>query len=384
MPEFNSAELAGGIISIDLKALRDNYRKLARLAGNSECAATVKADCYGLGLAPCVRALRQAGCQTFFTALPCEGAQVRATDAKSTIYVLDGLFTGQAEFYARHGLRPVLAGPEEIAEWAEHCRATGKKLPAALHVETGINRLGLQRGDIEALAAGGNLLEAFELTLVLSHLACGDTPAAEMNLLQKQRFDDLRALLPDAPASLANSPGVFLGEGFACDVVRPGIALYGGNPFAGRQNPMAPVVRVYAPLLQVRTIASGESAGYGASFVARRETRMGIIGVGYGDGYRRALSGRGNGGGPAQVMVAGQFAPVIGRVSMDMIAVDLSDVDSDVVRRGTRVELMGGNISVDELAHWAGTIPYEILTGLGSRLLRVYSGIESAQDQLRD
>ena len=372
----SAADLSGALLSIDLRALQNNWRQLNELSGSAECAAAVKADCYGLGLAPVIKALSSAGCKTYFVALPQEGLEVRAADSDSTIYILNGLFAGQAAFYHRHNLTPVLSTPDQVSDWQAFCLQTEQKLPAALHLETGINRLGLSEKQIRQLASQREVLSSFKLSLVMSHLACGDMPGDSMNEEQREKFNQLRALLPDAPTSLANSPGTFLGESFAYDMVRPGIALYGGNPFGTRANPMSSVVRLYAPLLQVREICAGESVGYGATWSAKRSSRIGVIGAGYGDGIPRALSSPAKDG-PACVFVGGHYAPIIGRVSMDLITIDLSDVPEQSTREGQRVELIGDNVTVDDIARWSNTIPYEVLTGLGSRFTRLYSPSDS-------
>ncbi|HFC04558.1 MAG TPA: alanine racemase, partial [Rhizobiales bacterium] len=334
------------------------------------------AACYGLGLSPTVTALGAAGCNSFFVALPREGQQVASVLPDADIYVLNGLFPGQAEFYHKHSLIPVLSTPAQVQEWQDYCRAQELKLPAALHLETGINRLGLTARQTRELAGQRDILTAFKLVLLMSHLACGDEPGDAMNREQKEKFDQLRALFPATKASLANSPGTFLGGEFTYDLVRPGIALYGGNPFASRANPMSAVVRLYAPLLQVREICAGESVGYSSTWTAKRPSRIGVLGAGYGDGLPRALSSPAVEG-PACVFIGGHYAPIIGRVSMDLITIDLTDVPEDIAVEGQRVELMGDNITVDDIARWSGTIPYEILTGLGSRYARLYSPSDS-------
>ncbi len=375
-PPPENPDLAGGVLAIDLKALADNWRFMAEKAEPATCAATVKADGYGLGLEPVVTTLWGAGCRTFFVALPHEGAALREILPEAVIYVLDGLLQGQAAYYGEHSLRPALASLDEIREWADYCQAQQARLPAAVHVDTGISRLGLSEAEVRSLAESSALLGAFRVTLVMSHLACGDEPGHEMNEIQRKRFEVLRAMLPDAPASLANSPGTFLGEGFTYDLVRPGIALYGGNPFASRPNPMKPVVSLYAPILQLRSLAKGETVGYGATWKAGRPSRIAILGVGYADGYLRSLSWPAHDG-PAQVCIGGSYAPVVGRVSMDTICVDVTDVDEDFLQRGVRAEIMGAHITVDEVAKWAGTIAYEILTSLGMRYTRLYAPADS-------
>jgi len=361
----------GALLRIDLHALQNNWRRLNEMAGPAECGAAVKAAGYGLGLEPVVTALAQAGCKTFFVALPQEGEQVRAVAPEANIYILNGLMDAQAAYYHQHRLIPMLSSPEQINQWSDYCQLGEVRLAAGLHIETGINRLGLSEKQTRQLASQRDVFSTFRLTLIMSHLACADVPGDPMNNEQRDRFDQLRALLPDAPASLANSPGTFLGQGFLYDMVRPGIALYGGNPFGNRANPMSAVVHLYAPLLQVREICTGESVGYGASWTAKRTSRIGVIGAGYGDGIPRALSSPAKEG-PACVFIAGHYAPIIGRVSMDLITVDLTDVPADSIREGQQVELMGDNVTADDIAHWADTIPYEILTRLGSRYTRLY------------
>ena len=363
------AELAGATLTIDLAALAANWRTVRDEVAPAECGATIKADGYGCGTVEVARALWDAGCRTFFVALPMEGKLVRETLPDAVIYVLDGLFAGQSAFYIEHDLRPALASPEEIAEWAE---ATGGKYKAAMHVDTGINRLGLTRPQAEALAADEGLMERAGLCLLMSHLQSGDDAADAMNATQLERFAALRKLFPALPASLANSPGSFLGTSFAHDLARPGVALYGGNPFADKPNPFRPVVRLVAQVLQVRDVAAGESVGYSATWTADRPSRIAIIGAGYADGINRHLSWPAHDG-PAEVVIAGVKCPVVGRVSMDMITVDVTGLDAGTVKRGTQAVLLGDGISVDDWARWAGTIPYEILTSLGRRYAKVYS-----------
>lgn len=363
------------VLTVDLRTLQRNWLSLRRQALPAQCAAVVKADAYGLGLIPCACALWAAGCRVFFVALPQEGLELKARLPGAIVYVLDGLLPGLGPLYAAHDLVPVLASPDEVAEWSKLAGGQGKRLEGALHIDTGMNRLGLSEAEVRSLAERPAQLAGIEVRLIMSHLACADEPAAEMNELQRRVFDRLRTMLPAAPASFANSPAIYFGPEFAYDLVRPGVALYGGNPFASRPNPMSPVAYLYATILQVRDLAPGDTVGYGADWRASRPSRLGVIGVGYGDGFPRALASSPTG--PAQVYVGGHFAPVVGRVSMDLMTIDLTDVPPEIARRGATVELLGDNITVDDLAYWAATIPYEILTGLGSRFTRLYSSFES-------
>ena len=370
------AARAGGVLSINLKALQQNYLLIQRQVSPAECAASVKADAYGLGMDQVAAALQAAGCRTFFVALPEEGKRLRGILKDARIYILDGLFAGEAGFYAAHGLRPVLSQPEEIEEWAHWCKREARRLPAGLHVETGINRLGLDVDQVRAVAAKESLLAPVEPSLIMSHLAKADEPDDPFNELQRQCFEALRGLMPAMPASLANSGGAFLPRKFHLDLVRPGIGLYGGNPFLSRANPFKPVVRLEGKVLQVKRVAAGETVGYGGSWRANRSSLIAVVAAGYADGYFRACSFPGSAD-QARVMVCGSYAPVVGRVSMDMITVDVTDVSGQAIVRGTLVELFGETITVDDLARWSGSIAYEILTRLGSRYPRLYSAFDS-------
>ncbi len=369
-------DLAGAVLTIDLVALKDNWRLLASRAGAAQCGAAVKGNAYGLGIEPVARALWEAGCRSFFVARPTEGGELRGLLPQATIYVLDGLFAGQAEYYAKLDLRPALISIEEAREWAGFGRIYGRKLPCALHVDTGINRLGFSIGEFDSLRADAFTLEGLNIGLLMSHLACADEPAHPLNVQQSQAFAELRRALPGVPASLANSSGIFLEGGFTHDLVRPGIAIYGGNPTPGDANPMRAVAHLEGTVMQVREVAEGNTVGYGATWKAEHPARIAVLGAGYKDGVPRALSSKQNDG-PAQVFLAGRRCPIIGRISMDMMAVDISGLPQGAAARGSRAEILGPNISIDEAAAWAGTISYELLTRLGSRYARLYSQAES-------
>lgn len=362
---------ARAVLRIDLAALTANWRLLRDTVGHSTCAGVIKADAYGLGLAEVARALAEAGCRTFFVATLDEGRRTRLVDPGAVIYVLDGLLPGAEHFYAGFDLRPVLSSVQEVEDWAAFCRSLGRRLPAAVHLDTGINRLGIPAADIGRLMASPGLFESFERALVMSHLACADEPGNPKNEAQRRRFDEVRALLPEAPASLANSGGIFLGGAYHYDLVRPGIAIYGGRAFIGGVNPMQPVVRLAARILQVREVPAGETVGYGAIWRVDRPARIATLACGYADGFLRALSGPTGNPGPVGYIDA-YPVPVVGRVSMDLITVDVSDVPPELARRGEWVEVMGGRVTVDDLTDRAGTIGYELLSRLGRRILRVY------------
>jgi alanine racemase len=366
-------------LAIDLSALAANYAALAAAAAPAACGAAVKANAYGLGMLPVARTLWEAGCRSFFVALPAEGVALRRALPEAEIFVLDGLAPGSAEACAAHRLIPALASLEEADEYARHAGALGRRLAAAIHVDTGLNRLGMSLDEARRVSRRDDILGALDMRLVVSHLACADEPGHVMNDRQREAFAGVRRLFPNVRASLANSPGT-LSAGYACDLVRPGLALYGGNPFADRANPMRPVVRLHATVLQVREVPAGDSVGYNATWTARRASRIAILGAGYADGLPRSLSSRplregddATAAGPARVFIGGRFAPVAGRVSMDLMAVDVTDIDPGLLGRGASAELIGDHVTLDDVARWSGTTPYEILTRLGSRCVRLYS-----------
>jgi alanine racemase len=362
---------ARAVLTIKLDALRRNWARLNAASGQAECAGVVKADAYGLGLDQIANALHEEGCRTFFAATLVEARIVRSVDPGAAIYVLDGLLPTAAAHYAGFDLRPCLGSLDEIEEWAAFCRATGRRLRAAVHVDTGMNRLGLPARDVEQLAAAPQVLDHFEMTLVMSHLACADEGPNPTNEIQRAHFDRLRAMLPAAPASLANSGGVFLGPGYHYDLVRPGIALYGGRALEHAANPMEWVVQLQARILQVRDVPEGETVGYGATYRCDRPTRVATIASGYADGFLRAISRKDRASG-AVGFLGPHPVPVIGRVSMDLITVDVTDVPRDIAVRGAWVEILGARTTIDDLTDRAGTIGYELLTRLGRRVHRVY------------
>ena len=369
---LDSCSAKCGQLTVDLAALRQNYLTLQETAATADCGAAVKADGYGIGARQVVRTLRDSGCTVFFVALLDEAIDILPDVGDGTVYVLNGIVPGTAKLFAQHGIRPVLGNPEEVEEWAECCRLAGNRLPAALHIDTGINRLGLEASSLDKMTGTAAPLDAFEISLIMSHFACADDPHDPMNAAQREAFTVMKSKLPDAPTSLANSAATLSGPENHFDLVRPGIALYGGRALADRPNPMQPVVHLTGQIMQVRHVAAGSRVGYGATWTAQRNSRIAVVGAGYADGYIRLLGGS-NDEIRARVYIDDQLVPVVGRVSMDMITVDVTDVDPDVAKRGATVELLGRNITVDDLADAAQTIGYEVLTSLGSRYGRVYS-----------
>lgn len=360
----------GGVLTIDLGAIAANWKKLASMTVPVECAAVVKADAYGCGLEPVARTLVEAGCRTFFVADLSEGRRLRAIAPSCDIYLLNGLMPGTAPAVAEARLRPVINSTTELAEWDSFVAARSWRGGAALHVDTGMRRLGVSPE--EAIAIAGRLQsENHGLTLLMSHLACADTPDHAMNDKQIRLFRDIRINYRGLASSLANSSGIFIGSTVHCDLVRPGIALYGSNPTPGRRNPMRPVIELKGRIIQVRTIDRGDSVGYGATFTAGRQSRIATIAVGYADGYLRS-AGATKTKSAAHVIVAGKSCPVVGRVTMDLIAVDVTDLQEGTARRGEFAILIGDGIDVDELGAAMGTVGYEVLTHLGRRYHRIY------------
>ncbi len=359
-----ATDASRAILTVDLGALTANYRRLQREAPGAEVGAVVKANAYGLGAPELAPALAGAGCRRFFVADLDEGRALRARLPDALIHVLNGLPAASAAATAEAKLIPVLNHPGDLARWAGHARQSGQLLPAALHIDTGMCRLGFAAAEVEQLDASA--LGALDLVLVMSHLASAEEPDNPLNEQQRGRFEQLRRHLPRARASLANSSGIFLGPAFHYDLCRPGVALYGVNPTPARANPMAPVVTLEAPVLQVHDVRAPGTVGYGATFATRPGMRIATIPLGYADGYPRAAGGR------AFAKIAGQVVPLAGRVSMDLITLDVSALPQDAVRPGTLATLIGGLDGVDLLATAAGTIGYEVLTRLGSRFARRY------------
>ncbi|HEU0081679.1 MAG TPA: alanine racemase, partial [Bradyrhizobium sp.] len=355
-----------------------NWRKLEKTAVPAECAAVIKADAYGCGIQPVARALAAAGCKTFFVATLDEARLAREALPAADLYVLDGFFQNSGDGFAKLNCRPVIGDLYELAEWDVFCRRSGWSGGAAIHIDTGMNRLGLTlveaNGIVPRINAGDH-----GITLVMSHLACAENPNHPLNARQVAAFRDIASLYDGVPASLANSSGIYLGPQFQFDMVRPGAALYGVNPTPEADNPMLPVVDLKARIVQLRNVERGDSVGYGGTWTARRPTKLAIVSAGYADGYFRA-AGSNDGTRGAEVIVAGKRCPVAGRISMDLMVVDVTDLPDKTARRGHMVTLLGDGITVDELAHHFGTIGYEVLSSLGSRYARIYKGGEAKSE----
>jgi alanine racemase len=362
---------ANGVLTVDLDAIVANWRKLEARGVPAECAGVVKANAYGCGTEQVTRALSVAGCKTFFVATLDEARRARHAAPTATIYVLNGYFAGTGATYAELNCRPVIGDLGELAEWDAYCKVNGFSGGAAIHIDTGMNRLGISIAEAQALSARAAQPD-HGITLVMSHLACAEELQNPLNGRQVAAFREVARLFTNVPASLSNSSGIFLGPQFQFDLLRPGAALYGVNPTPEADNPMRPVVDVKARVVQVRNVAKGETVGYGATWTARRPTKLAIVSAGYADGYFRAAGGV-DGVRTADAVVGGTRCPIAGRISMDLMAIDITDVTAPV-RRGQMLTLVGDGVTVDELAHHFGTIGYEVLTSLGGRYQRVYRG----------
>jgi alanine racemase len=375
------------VLTVDLGAILANYRLLAGRAAPAQCGVAMKADAYGLGAAMIAPHLRRAGCTHFFVATVDEGLALRqqlpAFDQGNRIYLMNGLPPGAERDIAGGDLIPILNSLTEIERWHAFTRATTAR-PAGLQFDTGLNRLGLGREEALRLIGDPRLLDGLDIALVMSHLACADDPEHPANRTQLGRFRDIadNLKLPSnlklpgvkSPArtrplfSLAASSSIFLGADYHFDLVRPGAGLYGINPVMGAGNPLRPALRLQAKILQLREVDLNMTVGYGASHQVRGPSVLATIGVGYADGIFRSLGNRGS------VFVAGQRAPIVGRISMDLITVDVGHLPQSSCQPGMTVDLIGPDQSIDDLARDAGTIGYEILTNLGTRFQRRYSG----------
>lgn len=368
---------AGAVAIVDLDAIAANFRLIQATCPGADVGAAVKADAYGLGVGPVSATLAAAGCASFFVATPGEGLQLRNAGISTEIVVLNGPEPENVATFVANGLTPTLNSLAQIETWS----AAGEHAADAwLHVDTGMNRLGLGSNEIATLLAEPGRLDGLRVSTLLSHLACADTPDHPMNADQRDSFTALRGRL--APvigtvrASLANSPGVFLGPDYHFDLVRPGASLYGIRPGAEHPNPMKQVVEIYTKILQVRDVDTPMTVGYGAAHKVTGTRRIATLAAGYADGYPRAAAN------PAATMegsrmcafIDGQAAPLAGRISMDLITVDVTDIPAAQCRPGQTVELLGPNVSPDDLADAAGTIAYEVLSRLGPRLHLEYRG----------
>jgi alanine racemase len=367
-----SLEPSPGRVTIDLNALADNWRALAGLAAPGRCGAVVKADAYGIGLDKAGPALWSAGARVFFVAQFGEGLVARRIlPEEAVIYVLNGLEKdANPADYVEHGLRPAIGGEDELRRWSGDAARRGQAPPFALHLDTGMSRLGF-----ESLAALKGAMERHGAVsgadLLMSHFVSSEIAGDPINAAQIALFEAARAAFPNLPASLANSSGMFLEARPIYDLARPGYALYGGNATPGAPNPMRPVVTLTVAIQQTRWIKAGATCGYNAQWTAKRRTRLATLLAGYADGLPRGAGATDVRPG-AEVAIAGRRCPLVGRVSMDLCVADVTDLSEEAVEPGVRAEFFGASADLDDFATRSGTIGYQVLTGLGRRYRRDY------------
>ncbi len=365
-----------GILTVNLNSIADNWRLLSeRLSADSQCGAVVKADAYGLGVKPVAKSLSVAGCRTFFVATLAEARELRdCLSVDHEIVVFGGLshdstYQACAKDWQKYHLTPVLFSVACVQRWVDFCLSEGNKLPCAIKIDTGMHRLGLSDLELSEVLSS-KLLQHVDLKYCMSHFACADTPSHPLNQTQMSLFakasGELIKNFPSVKLSLANSSGIFLSQSVHYSLVRPGAALYGVNPEPAKMNPMKAVVSLKLPVMQLKIIQAGETVGYGAEFVAQKKTALAIVFGGYADGLFRYL------GNNAFGFCSGTRVPLVGRVSMDSMVFDISELDTSLQADLAYIDILSDQQSVDDLASSANTIGYEVLTSLGSRFERRY------------
>lgn len=356
------------ILEINLKALKSNYRLIKGLVKKAEVSGVVKANGYGLGAAEVVNSLYEEGCKTFFVAHADEALKIYSLCPDIHVYVLNGLMTGDVKEFASYpNITPVLNNHYDIKVWQEMAKKTAKKLPAAIHIDTGMNRLGLGTDERDTLLKDKSLLEGLDIHFIMSHFSSADEKDHPETSRQAQEFAQVMSHFPDVKGCLCNSAGIFVSSEYHYDLVRPGMALYGLNPTPQQKNPMKQVVRLATRILNIQTIKAGEHVGYAASYQAEKEETVATVNMGYADGFLRYLSNKGH------LYWNGQACPIRGRVSMDLVTVSIDHLQ-EKPNIGDVLEVIGPSQDADTLADAAGTIGYEILTSLGNRYKKKYIG----------
>lgn len=361
---------ASAVLTVDLAAIAANWRGLrdaGRAAGRLiDCAAVLKADAYGTGATMVGPRLAAEGCRQFFVAHLDEGLALRAAMPEHPICVLNGLLPGTEADFVEHELTPALNHLSQLNAWRAAAQRFNRPLDAIIHIDTGMHRLGFSPDDAQVLINERGRLRGLRLALLMSHLVASEEQDNPINGEQLSRFRAFVRAMPGAPMSLANSSGIFLGPDYHFDLLRPGAALYGINPLPGQPNPMLPVVTLHARILQTRRIDALQTVGYGGAWRSARPSRVATIALGYADGYFRTLINR------THVHLNGHRVPVIGRISMDLVTIDVTDVPETLAEVGAMVEVLGPHLTVDELADHARTNGYEVMTALGHRYGRLY------------
>ncbi len=370
---MTSANRTGAILTVDLNILAKNFAFLkSKLKKGTSCSAVVKSDAYGLGLTPVVTRLSKEGCNRFFVALLDEAIEVRSIleklDKTAAIYMLNGLPENSEKELGHYKIVPILNSIKEIERWSSFAKQSDKIFDGIVNIDTGMSRLGLDNKELESFSLNPQMTEGINITHVMSHLACGDDRNDNKNERQRHLFEKCCLHFGSVKLSLANSAGIFLGNQFHYDLVRPGAAIYGLQPIRNEINKIQQIVQIKAKILQTFFVDANATVGYGATFRTTRKSRLATVSIGYGDGYFRTLGNRGCG------YVGTTKVPIVGRISMDLITFDVTDVAEKDTFPGAMIELIGPNYTVDNLAMDAGTIGYEVLTSLGSRYSRNYVG----------
>ncbi len=355
-----------GFLDIKLQNLANNYKIFQEFVEKgTNVAGIVKANAYGLGLKPIVQTLETLNCPIFFVATPEEAVALRSINTQTPIAVLNGLFLGAEQDYIHHNLTPILNTPEEINRWNKTAQNNGRKLPAIIHFDTGMNRLGLGHEETSTFCEARHHYNGLDIQMVMSHFSCADNQDNPMNHDQFLAFDKIANFFPNIRKSLANSSGIFRDKAYHYDMVRPGNALYGGNPTPEKANPMHPVIELTTRILQIRHVKKNQSIGYNSTHAFDKDTSTATLAVGYADGFHRAGSNQ------TMVYYNGKACPVLGRVSMDLITIGIGHLDKQP-QIGEAIEIIGPHQSIDDLASTWNTIGYEVLTSLGSRYHRRY------------
>lgn len=349
------------VLTVNLDALVKNWQLLRARHDGGNTAAVVKANAYGLGMVLVSQALAKAGCQTFFVATLAEAIALREALPEHPIYVFQGMLEGEADAYRQYRLKPVINTVQQLCDYA----AEEGLQAAALHVDTAMQRLGLnitelEQVDVVACAKGTSL------DLLMTHYACASDLGSPINRKQRDIMRRAESVLPHLPTSYANSAAHFLSAEYHGGMTRPGCALYGINPCDDMESPLHPVVTLTAPILQCRTVHEVATLGYCATTHVRKGMKIVTIGIGYADGIHRTAS---NG---LYGYIGEYRVPLLGRVTMDMLCFDASAVPDAALEQARDVVLMNGQQTVDDLARIYGTIGYEVLTGIGERVERVY------------
>jgi len=355
-----------GVLEINLSHIADNYRLFRNKVGKQcKVAGVVKANAYGLGLEAIVKKLDSLNCPQYFVATLDEAIQLRTFNTDTPVVVLGGLFHDAEKEYLIHNITPVLNSLDDIARWKDLAAQKSQPLNAFLHFDTGMNRLGLSYDETQYIINDKTALEGIQIKTVMSHFACADEKDHPLTAQQTADFASRIKAFPQSLYSLANSPGLFRSATYHYNLVRPGIALSGGNPTPETTNPMKQTVALKAQILQIRTCKKGETIGYSASHKFDKDTMTATIGLGYADGFLRTADKQ------KTFYYNGAPCPVIGRVSMDLITIDLSAL-AEKPKQGDMIEILGPHQTIDDLANDLGTIPYEFLTSLGARYHREY------------